>query len=503
MSIDASTLLDGLLQHNYFPALNKSKEEMPPVFSTTTFNTDVAQELSNLQPRPWNHYKGYDSIGYRLTRFNGVFRRCSIIHPKIYANLTLSLVNNWSELNHINTNTASKLRMRQHDDGRILIMNYEPKDEHLYMNSDDSFGKLYVAKTDISHFYPSFYSHTIPWGILGIELAKQNISTKAWYNDLDVAVRHCNRNESRGVAVGPATSWIVTETVLQRIDSELRSHFKYSRIIDDYKFYCDSESQAIDFLTTLGECLERYQLQINASKTVIEKLPLDESTWITDIGNALPDLPLTKTKIDRFFDFASHLAHRTPDGSVLKYALKSITSLLGREERQHQTAHTLLSRSLNAAFHQPALIPNLGTALDYESEFVEYNQRANELYQLLDLNVRFRRSDAVAWLLYFHYRHDLYVNEPMADAILSTGDCLPILMLYITGDMVIRNKVIDFAESLDRTDFHLTDQYWLLLYQLYLEGSILDPHPQFGVFETMASHDVNFQLPIEKCVYDI
>ena len=224
MSLDAAFVLNALLQHNFLPAQSRDKEEMPPVFSSSTFTPDTARKLVSGAPRS-DRSLGYDSVEYRLTRFNGVSRICSIPHPTAYAHLALCIHKHWDKLAYITENKNSMIVPREHSDGRISIMNgYGGALGEAERTLSMSFGRRYRVHTDISNFYPSIYPHAIPWALVGLQSAKKNRPKSGkWFNRLDERVRWIKRNETNGVVIGPATSNIVSEAILARIDKNLSS----------------------------------------------------------------------------------------------------------------------------------------------------------------------------------------------------------------------------------------------------------------------------------------
>ena len=80
----------------------------------------------------------------------------------------------------------------------------------------------WLVKTDISRFYPSIYTHSIPWAAYGKERVKAGLDFyKGSFADrLDLLVRSCNRNQTIRLPIGPETSRIIAEIISSRIDSE-------------------------------------------------------------------------------------------------------------------------------------------------------------------------------------------------------------------------------------------------------------------------------------------
>ena len=500
MPLTRKFVINALLQQNFFPAQKKEKDELPPLVNSKGFTESLAKRLASLPVTRTEPYKGYDAVEYKLTRFNGVTRVCSIPHPKAYASLALSITNNWSKLNYILANPVSRVVPQQHDDGRLIIMDYENAGVEAIHRVKSSFGQRYLVKTDIANFYPSIYSHALSWATVGTPTAKLNArNQRTWYNKMDKAVRWTKRNETIGIAVGPGTSNIVAEAILARVDAALSTEFTYTRYIDDYTVYCANHEEAEAFVVALTNELHKYNLMLNAGKTSIRPMPqLSRQEWVVDLRRATPrkdDLPVQRA-VD-YLDFAVSLADRTPDGSVLKFALKTLSGVAfdGTASISDDVFRVVLRYGLNLAFHNAILLPMLEKLLDVAHILGDPAPSA-EVGALLSEHLRFRRSDAVAWLLYYAIKYKIALNDECARGVLKTEDCISLLFLYHTQNAKHKGWVIDFARKLDPNDLYKLDQYWLLLYELYREGKIADPYDVGGspdkVFPTMKASELKF-----------
>ena len=288
--IDKNFLLTALLQHNYFPMQKKKKEELPPIFNTSFLSIAIADKIYKINySRKKNPYKGFEQVDYKLTRFNNVPRLLSIPHPKSYIDLCFVLAENWAQYSSIESNAQSLIKPKIHKDGRVIIMDYELSSVKMKRTIDMFFGKRFIVHADISNFYPSIYSHAIPWALIDIKAAKKDTNTSKWFNKIDMKQRNIKRNETLGVAIGPATSNIVAEIILSKIDEKLKNDFEYVRFIDDYTCYCETQEKADDFIRKLAEYLNEYKLNLNYKKTYIDPLPVQvNSDWVNDLNTHLP-----------------------------------------------------------------------------------------------------------------------------------------------------------------------------------------------------------------------
>ena len=500
MPLARKFVINALLQQNFLPAQKKDKDELPPIVNSKGFSEPLAKALAALASKRDDPYRGYDAVEYKLTRFNGVSRVCSIPHPRAYAGLALSIADNWPKLKYLLANQVSKVVPEQHDDGRIIIMDYESAADEAIHKVKASFGQRYLVKTDISNFYPSIYSHSISWATVGTATAKLNVKkSNTWYNKMDSAVRWTKRNETMGIAIGPGTSNIVAEAILARVDGILSSRFTYTRYIDDYTVYCGNHEEAEKFVLALSYELNKFNLVLNAGKTAITPMPqMSRQEWVVDLRRASPrkdDLSVQKA-VD-YLDFVVSLSDRTPDGSVLKFGLKTLigVALDGSATISDEVLRVVLRYALNLAFHNAALIPSLEKLLDAVQILGDPIPR-KEIYALLMEHLRFRRSDAVSWLLYYVIKYRIPLTDECAHRVLETEDCIPILLLYQTRRIKHKRWVTDFAKKLDPKDLYRLDQYWMLLYELFREGKIANPYGSRRsgdrVFETMAAAKLKF-----------
>lgn len=497
MSVDRDFVLSALLQHNFFPTQKKAKEEMPPIFTSVAFTPDVAKKLIAGKPRKVEGYQGYDAVEYKLTRFNGVSRSCSIPHPTAYAHLSLCIHEHWDKLDYIAKNKISGIRPLEHSDGRIIIMDYEKSFEKTKRKLRGAFGRRFMVHTDISNCFPSVYSHAIPWAAVGFDYAKKHKPPKhraEWFNQLDEKVRGLKRGETQGVAIGPATSNILSEVVLARVDETLRGEFVYTRFIDDYTAYCNTEEKAQEFVRRLAEELAKYKLLLNIRKTEVIPLPHAlAGDWVAELSLALPKSAIVSASdAINYLNLAVRLAQQTPDGSVLKYALKSLLS----RKLGFMADVDVLRYALTLSFHQPVLLPLLEKLFD-STIFSGMFLYTSELQQLALEHAQLRRSDAVAWAVYYLSKYGVTVESACADEILASRDCVSLLLLYLSGAPLHQARVASFVASLDPADLYELDQYWLLLYELFREGKIVSPYKDEDAFEIMAANAVGFVKALE------
>ena len=157
--------------------------------------------------------------------------------------------------------------------------------EYIEMAENDVASVAYnykiLIKTDIKNFYPSVYTHSIPWVLHG----KKLIRTKGnrnnynfWGNRLDKLFQNANDGCTNGIPVGPVVSDLVSELVLSGVDRVLSKslvddNVAVVRFKDDYWILGKNDSFARIALKALQSALKEYRLQLNDEKTKVYELP--------------------------------------------------------------------------------------------------------------------------------------------------------------------------------------------------------------------------------------
>ena len=203
---------------------------------------------------------------------------------------------------------------------------------------------------------------------------------------------------------------------------------------------------------------------------MIEQLPAPSSPeWIVDLTTRIPVKEnLIFINVIRFLDYAVNKQATSPDGSVLKYAAKSII-----HDVENETAEIMLQYLLSLSAKYPILLPLLDILfekLNFETSFPYKKQLLDVLYEYA-VN---RRSDAMAWALYYLNKFSQPIPRKFAECVINTRDCISILMLYLSRQY--DDDIVAFYNTLDTDHLFQLDQYWLLLYQLFYDGKITNPY---------------------------
>ena len=505
---DKDFVYNALLRYNYLPIGKKHPDDIPfPVFSTEDFTPDIADEMikqysSKRQEKIEIKQKvnGYDQIEYRATRFNLVTRLFHIPHPSPYARLCKRLSEHWDKLSYICKNCTSREKPAKHDTGRrvmgewgdleqISVMNYS-KLSDVKHRLKISTGKFYRVTADISSFFPSIYTHSIPWAVVGRDKAKVNSNEQQlWYNELDEAQRDVKRGETQGIPIGPGTSHIISEFILSKVDEVLCNGYQFVRYIDDYECYCETREEAEKFILNLERELRKYLLSLNPTKAIVEELPLAyQDQWVIVLRNNIPPQRQPSPRdIMSFLDLAVDLQKHHPEGSVLKYATRMLAN---SKKFDKNSADFFLKYLIYLAVHRPSVLPIL-------CQVAKQNGVGSDLdiTPVLKQSIKFHRSDAICWSLYFMGIMGQKVSGDLAERIIETKDCMSIAMLIALKQH--REKVVNFLNTTIACDsYYHCDQYWILIHELTADCSKFKPYRGDSGLKFLIEKKVHFIKPI-------
>lgn len=220
-------------------------------------------------------------------------RTFGIIHPKIYHDIVFHLINEWDlilktifdsknkifsysfpiPVNKKNKGELSPLRA-----GRMIYEFLEMAEKDLVAEAHKY---KYLVTTDIKNFYPSIYTHSIAWAFHTKIAARADRNRyNLLGNIIDKLFQSANDGCTNGIPIGSAVSDLISEVLLAAIDKDCSKvlmkadiSFIGVRFKDDYRFLCNSKSDAEKILSSLQNSMRNYNLGLNEGKSEIRELP--------------------------------------------------------------------------------------------------------------------------------------------------------------------------------------------------------------------------------------
>lgn len=462
--------LTNLLSRGYFP------KELPPPFSTN----DYATVLTNVNiPFPEDTFTSTPRFSppcfHNLVRTGGLRRNLSIPNPKHFYRLSEHLVANWSDLQIFTSSSPYSLTKPVDSKSiRAISPEHDLGERSLFRAKLRSTNK-FLLKADISRFFPSIYSHSIPWALMGksnAKLAHSNNTLKGtWEDNIDVFTRSISNNQTVGIPIGPDTSRLIAEVILTRVDLELSNKFKNlkgMRFIDDYEFVFSTRSEAEKVLSYLQHLLNEYELALNSSKTSIIELPdLLDSKWTSqirlfhfrDAGDSGQ-----KNDLTAYFDLIFDLFRKYPDEGLLKYAIARLNSedvvLNNWSVFENLLSHCVLI--------EPACIPQVcDQIVHYMSLGHPINKRmwSSTLNRIVYERVPLGQASEAAWAIWLMKIISVKMLEKCAKVVGDTEDSIVALMaLGLASEGLTSKQALKELYRFKDSD-ELFNGRWLLCYE--------------------------------------
>lgn len=478
--ISETELYDGLVGFGLFA-------DKIPKFLTSEEFLKYSKSLTTL---PNNKPKDY--IRYSSMRNINIPRPMAIPEPFAYASLCKSISNNWNNLKlHFKDKTVhekfkvSRIHLRKlYKKCELFEMNYKNFTKDGEPQQDILIRSRYIANADISNCFPSIYSHSLAWALVGKAYAKTHKDVTNWFNQLDFHTRNVKFGETNGVLIGPHASNLLSEIVLVAVDSELvKQGFKYVRNIDDYTCYVDSYENAERFFLCLSEELKKYELVLNSKKSKI--IPLPQATvknWLTKLNHFNFTNTYTNSgkeairvkELKGFLDFAIGLMlEENSDAAIINYAIKILSNkYLGSNAKDYY---------IKQIHHLVLLYPYLTSLLDhyvFEQHKISKEIIKNIAKDIYAYGFKKKIFEACSYSIYWalKYGFDIEISTLKSDSI-NSSDCI-FMMISFLYDKKYNSKAylkeyIEQAKVLKINDF---DQYWLFVYEILPWTELVDDY---------------------------
>lgn len=461
-----------LVGKGYFP------EELPPCFTTEDlqvivgtpgFNTE--RYINDREDRRF--LQSSKTIHFSIPQIKGYRRILGLPGPFHYIQLAQTLIVNRREIstkigqshisifkNYSSTNTSA--RYIDKPDFKSFI------EKRILMAT----GYRYLLMLDVTRFYSSIYTHSIPWAIHTKEISKGNDSPSLFGNLIDKHCRQCQDRQTMGLPIGPDSSRIISEIILAAVDKQLQENlteFKGIRNVDDYFLYFKSYADAEKGRTLLQKFLREYELELNLSKEKIIELPeIIESEWKATIRNFRFRDKEEHERADliNFFDMNFAIARKFPDDMILTYSIAKLRGL-----HVHKNNWKLLEAFLlNSIVLEPKVVQQVIYLLLINEDHSGFELNWDKIKEALESFISFHNEHdhhfEIVWALWYFLKTGLMLSASIVQELnTSTNDLVILLLLGMEKKELLEIPLNKTEWQSLLTKENLVSEHWLLAYE--------------------------------------
>lgn len=483
-----------LLQRGYFP------KELPPAFNTYKFALKGQDFLSVLSSTDLDSSPAH----YSIEKSNVSRRDIHIPNPINYLKLADLIVRNERVIfNNIPSSdySVSKAYYESDISKRCIVPKGFPmlilQREKMKM----AMTKRLKVKLDVANFYPSIYTHSVSWALLGRNTAKaiwgmssaqRNAHSPAsevqLYHvgeQIDKALRNCNDKQTHGILVGPDVSFLIGELIMSRIDANMALRFpdlKGTRYYDDYTFYVNKEEEADALYQALQAELRSFGLEVNEAKYIKKVYP---SPIQDDFVREMSPIRVPKNIRNRnkglllLFDVMWKCAEQRPESTltIFKYGLRFLINQRIRLDRNNKDMYEPLLYKM--AVLKPSILHLICKILDLGAELPTKELLKETVFTIFKLNVPYAQENEVAWALWLCKKYDVKIETSEVCNILKMGStvCTIILLDILHNrqkqtlvEPEVQQYIRDIKSGLCADSLYTED--WLLMYETSIHGWI-------------------------------
>lgn len=525
--------LQDVLERGYFP------KELPPPFDTFDFSANIAAILASwtaicenntqinspnfvltqipgetpekFRERKKAHktdfiskYNASRATVYSISKGRLSRRFLQIPNPKHFSILSQKIVSHWTDFEvvfRLSEYSQSYPIPEQAIDKRSVSTFSKSVAEFRNSLLKTSIDKLIEVRVDISKFYPTIYTHSVAWALLGKEKAKHYFKAKnkldvliasgdpdaqlyKYSDSVDAALRACQGGQSIGIPIGPDTSHIIAEAIACRIDSILKNRLnsldiKACRYYDDFYLYVSSKDEADKALKGLQLILSEFQLEINEAKVKIREFPF---AFENEFTTTLHNFDFKKTNqintIKHYFSLVWAFAELNPKKTdwIFKYSLRIFEfSTIVIQKNCWKVFEDLLVKT---ALIEPAILDILTRIFITYKTYFDADSK-EKLKRLVNVTIKehcpVRHNFEMAWALWIAKTFEIEIEEHSANNIIETRDCVSNLILLdlINNTSLVRGHPRVSEIEAELKGEILMSENWLLAYEGVKKGWLI------------------------------
>ena len=419
-------------------------------------------------------------------------RNTSIVNPIGYYFLSRDISEYWAQiaLHYAKSPLSRSIPSFEESLRAINLVKFSELHEEKVISGA---GYQYAVITDVTNYFPSLYTHTIPWALHGKSVAKKNrqSNTAGMYgNCLDRRCMTIQDGQTIGLPIGPDTSHIIGVAIDLRLREELGTWPAGFRYVDDFFLFFNTRNEAERGLAAVIKAVNSFELQINPAKTrIVEVKDIVGESWKYSVKNLIISSVRKPQRDDihHYFEALFSLEIKYRDESLIKYGLKQISSTIIKKSNWSIFEAYLLK----CGYGFPNTIQVITQILfTYNYHCYELNIEAIKRFcnNLISSAAASDHHGEVSWLLWACKELKIDLDPQAAQEVMRMNSSVCTLILLDMHTHGLVTELPDLAALVSYAHENaLGDSKWLLAYEagrrkwLGVDNStFIDHHKFFG-----------------------
>lgn len=433
---------------------------------------------------------------YNASKRGGQRRVFGLPHPAFIRDAGLFIENNWASLSPLLARSPGSASTPTFGETGPRHVRITPHSDLPQIRLRAFSRYKYCLVTDVARFYPSVYTHSLPWAISGKQQAKASIrpgGTKVLGDELDLFFRNSQSKQTIGIPVGPDVSKIAAELIMTAVDENFLARYQgekppaYVRHVDDYWIAGNTVQECEKHLQNLRLALRSFELDINETKTkIISAKLVFADNWPFEFDRELVESLqqgiISRRRKNETLSILSKIIEETSergDEGIVRHAIRVLD-----EAKMWSTNWELLEHFLaQCAVQFPHSFDYVARVVAWRSRIwsttVDKDLWVDVALLTIDQNAVIGRDSEVLWALWLLKELKAPVPRKTSDAILLNSGPLPLALLAhmrvhkLTDDRRLKKKLVEKVSgnpiagpfwplSLELNHLGFGDDAWLL-----------------------------------------
>jgi RNA-directed DNA polymerase len=244
-----------------------------------------------------------------------------------------------------------------------------------------------LLHTDVTDCYGALYTHSIPWALHGLDIAKTRKSDATLLgNIVDSHIQAGRYGQTNGISQGSVLMDFIAEIVLGYVDELINTELanpadvRILRYRDDYRIFSNTQERGEEVLKTISDKLRVVGMRLNVSKTIACGSVIEGSIKADKLaGIELQDLGVSNAKTIQKQLLRLHaFGQRYPNSGALKRLIGEFHTSIMKLTEPPSDLDVQVAIATDIGIVSPSTIPIIAGVLSHLISLAPTDQKSSQ-----------------------------------------------------------------------------------------------------------------------------